>query len=97
MPRVADWAGRFSPEGWITRDGRFLPCDIEMGHPVVAFCALGGKDAEKRAERLGWLRLSDYGDRICKPLNQAQRNTLWDYCQTLGIDYAETEAAIKHL
>ena len=95
--RVADWAGGFSREGWITRDGTFLPCDFEMGHPGVALCALGGKDAEKRAERMGWLRISDYGDRICKPLNQSQRNTLFDYCQALGLDYAETEAAIKLL
>lgn len=95
--RVEDWAGDFTPEGWITSAGKFLPCDREMLHGTVAMLALGGEDAETRAERLGWLRLSDYGDRICKPINQAQRNTLWDYCQALGLDYAETEAAIKFL
>ena len=95
--RVDDWTGDFTPEGWITRDGKFLPCDRDMGHPIVAMLALGGEDPEKRAERMGWLRISDYGDRTCKPLNQSQRNTLFDYCQALGMDYAETEAAIKLL
>lgn len=96
-PSVDRWTGDFTPEGWITREGKFLPCDREMGHPIVAMLALGGEDPEKRAERMGWLRISDYGDRTCKPLNQSQRNTLFDYCQTLGLDYAETEAAIKLL
>lgn len=96
-PSVDRWTGDFTLEGWITRDGKFLPCDREMGHPIVAMLALGGEDPEKRAERMGWLRISDYGDRTCKPLNQSQRNTLFDYCQALGLDYAETEAAIKLL
>lgn len=91
--------GELSPEGWITRCGKWLPCDIEWGHPLVAWLALGGNeaDAERRAESLGWVRISDYGDRTCKPLNQAQRNTLWDYCHKFGSDYEQVSAAIDRL
>lgn len=98
-PRVADWIGAYTPEGWITRAGKFLPCDREMLHGIVAELALGGdrKTAEVRAEKLGWLRISDYGDRTCKPLNQAQQNALFDYCEAHGADYAETLAGIKFL
>jgi hypothetical protein len=95
-PSVDRWTGDYTPEGWITRAGKFLPCDREMGHDSVAMLALGGdfQTAETRAEKLGWLRLSDYGDRTCKPMNQAQLNTLFAYCEALKYDYHATLAEI---
>lgn len=91
--------GDFSPEGWITRAGKFIPCSIDFGHATAAWLALGAseKDAELRAERMGWLRISDYGDRACKPLNQAQQNTLFDYCEAMKVDYEQVLAAIEFL
>jgi len=98
-PSVDAFVGAYTPEGWITRAGKFLPCDREMLHGMVAGLALGGdeKTAEVRAEKMGWLRISDYGDRTCKPLNQAQQNALFDYCEAHSTDYAETLAGIKLL
>ena len=93
------WTGAYTLEGWITRAGKFLPCDREMLHGLVAWLALGGSQdtAELRAERMGWLRISDYGDRTCKALNQAQQNALFDYCEAMELDYADTLTAIKLL
>ena len=98
-PKVDDWTGEFSPEGWITRAGKFIPCDYAFLHGLAAWMALGGeeKTAELRAEKMGWLRLSDYGDRTCKPLNQSQMNTLFDYCEAMSFDYKEVIEGIKFL
>ena len=90
----------FDDEGWIDEKGNFWPCDEHMLHGFIASAVLdlGEKDAEKEADRLGWLRLSDYGNRTAaKRLNQRQRNTLFDYCQHHGCDYHETLESIKYL
>lgn len=68
------------------------------GFIASAVLNLGEKDAEKEADRRGWLRLSDYGNRTAaKRLNQRQRNTLFDYCQHHGCDYHEVLESIKFI
>lgn len=98
-PKVSDWVGKFTQEGWITRSGKFVPCDMEFGHELAAWLCLGGtqETAEKRTEALGWMRLSGHGDRMVGEPNKAQLNTLWDYCQKMGYDYEETLAGIERL
>jgi hypothetical protein len=92
---VDDWTGPFCREGWITRDGKFLPCDREWLHGHVAWLALGGEDAEFRAERMGWLRISTYGESCSKPLSQKQRDTFWDWAEAMGFDYADIVATLE--
>lgn len=56
------------------------------------------KEAEREADRRGWLRISDYGNRTtARRLNQRQLNTLWDYCKHHGCDYQEVLNEIKYL
>ena len=90
-PKVDEIAGDFDMEGWITRAGKFIPCDREFGHGLAASLALGGDEdtAELRAEKLKWIRLSTSGDRVRGEPNQAQLNTLFDWCQTMKCDYRE--------
>lgn len=92
---IAHAIGDYCREGWITRDGKFLPCDIDWGHGVVATIALGGNDAETRAERMGWLRLSTYGESCAKPLTQRQRDTCFDWAEAMGFDYSEILATVE--
>jgi len=94
---VNDWVGPFCREGWITRDGKFLPCDHEWLHGEVAFLALGWKNAELRAERMGWIRISTYGESCSMPLSQKQRDTFFDWAEAMGFDYADALATIEDL
>ena len=89
----------FTFEGWITRSGKFISCDNTFLHGIAAMIALGGDEdtAELRAEKMGWLRISNYGDRITKPLNQAQINPLFDWCEAMSVDYKEELAGIEYL
>jgi hypothetical protein len=90
----------FEPEGWIDEKGNFWPCDQHMLHGFIAAAVLdlGEADAEKEADRRGWLRISNYGDRIAaKQLNAAQRDTYFDYCQHFKLDYRETLQTIEFL
>lgn len=91
----------FTDEGWIDDKGNFWPCDMHMVHGYVARQVLGmssDEDAEKEADKRGWVRLSDYGDRTCaKCLNQKQLNTLWDYCQHHRSCYADALKGIQFL
>ncbi len=104
-PVYQDWfntpdATRFAEEGWILPCGKFLAafrCDQGPDHPTVAKWYLG-EDGEAEADRLAWLRVSDYGDRICADrLTQAQMNTYFDLCEKLGGDYESSIREIKFL
>lgn len=92
--KISSLTGPFEREGWITRDGKFLPCDITWGHGAVAMMALGGKDAESRAENLGWIRLSTYGENCSKPITQKQRDTLFDWTEAMGFEFDEALSTI---
>jgi len=90
----------FTDEGWIDHSGKFWPCDEHMLHGFIAQCVLGGKedDAEAKADKLGWIRLSDYGNRTAaKTINQKQRNTLFDWCEYHELDFDEVVEGIKML
>jgi hypothetical protein len=99
-PKIPRWLIQgFADEGWILPDGRFVACfraDEGLPHPDVAKIILG-EDGEALADRLGWLRISDYGDRCTKRLTQAQTTTLFDYCQHVGADFNEVRNGIKFL
>ena len=90
-----DWTGPFEREGWITRDGKFLPCDREWLHGHVAWLVLGGKNAERQAEKMGWLRISTYGESCTKPLSQKQRDTFFDWAEAMKFDYADIMATLE--
>jgi hypothetical protein len=95
LPEATAWAD----EGWILPDGTFYAAfrmDAGPTHPDIAKWLLG-EDGERKADILGWLRISDYGDRCAKPLTQAQLDTLFDYCEHCGSDYADTVLGIKIL
>jgi len=86
-----------TPEGWITREGKFFSCDREWLHGTIASLVLGENEecAEQKAEKLGWVRLSDYGFSCEKKMNQAQQNVLWDYCQKYDLDYESEKEEIE--
>lgn len=87
-------------EGWITDKGVYWPCTQDLKHSMVAASVLDSneEDAEAAADRMGWLRISDYGDRTAaKKLNKKQLNILWDFCQHHGSDYEEVLANIQYL
>jgi len=85
--RIDQWTGEFTYEGWITEDGRFLPCDREFMHETVAMCAFDHARGALMAENAGWLRISSDSNQIRGTITQAQMNTLWDYCEALEFDY----------
>lgn len=89
--------GSFCREGWITRAGKFLPCESSWLHGHVASLALGGANAEYRAECMGWLRISTYGESCTKRLSQRQRDTYFDWAEAMGFDYAETVATLEDM
>jgi hypothetical protein len=81
-------------EFWIARDGKLYACDEFIKHGDVAKSVLG-QGGELMAEQLGWLRASDYGVNCSKSLSQAQRNKLWDWCESHELDYEEFCARYK--
>lgn len=88
-------------EGWIDERGILWPCPHEYyKHGEVASAVLGCevKDAELEADKRGWLRLSDYGNRTkARRLNQRQLDTLWDWCEAHGCLYQEVLQDIQYL
>lgn len=83
-------------EFWIDLRGVFWPCDEFMKHGFVAETVLGN-DGEKIAEKMGWLRVSDYGCHCKRPLNQPQQDKLWDWCNAVGKNYQEMLSGITIL
>lgn len=71
-----------------------------MLHGFIASAVLDlrEQDAEKVADRRGWLRISDYGNRTAATqLNQSQLDTLFDYCQHHDCDYHEMLKSIEYI
>jgi hypothetical protein len=89
----------FLDEGWITETGKYWPCDEHFLHGEIAKSILGGLSetgAEIEADRRGWLRLSDYGNRTAaKRLNQKQLDTLFDWCEFHGLDFKQILATVQ--
>jgi len=76
-------------EGWIDERGKWWPVDDAPGgwlHGHVAEWILG-ENGELEAERRGWVRISNYGNRTTRPLNKKQRDTLFDYATHFGVCY----------
>jgi hypothetical protein len=101
MIRIPKWLPRdmSSAEAWILPDGRFVSVhrpDQGLDHADTAKMILG-PTGELEAERQGWLRISDYGDRTTQPLTQGQLDTLFDYCTAQGSDFKEALENIKFL
>ncbi len=82
--------GISSKYGWITLEGSFIPSDPEK-HGEAASEYFDGLDPELQAEQAGWVRVTrNFGvlnSRCIRPLNQAQQDTLFDYCTSFGLDY----------
>jgi hypothetical protein len=79
--------------GWILPDGTFLPCRWHGHREVVLdYFKSDTVDVERRAECLGWAKLtrqlSDSTPMLyCqKPITKAQLNTLFDWCQKWQYD-----------
>lgn len=99
-PLIPDWLETsFEDEGWILPDGRFVACYrpyVGPDHAMVAKFILG-EDGESEADRRGWLRISEYGDRCAKPITQRQQDTLFDFCEHHKADYREVLADVRLL
>lgn len=88
MAWLQSWPLSEVDECWITREGKLYACDEYLTHGEIAKSVLGS-GGELAAERLGWLRISDYGVCCIKALTQAQKNKLWDWCEAHELDYEE--------
>jgi hypothetical protein len=90
----------FLDEGWIDDRGKYWPCDEHFLHGYIAASVLGmpEDDAEKEADKRGWLRLSNYGDRTAaRKLTKRQRDTLFDFCEFHGSDFRGVLNGIAYL
>lgn len=73
-------------EGWIDDLGNFWPVGYHETHADIAQLLLG-EDGEAEADRRGWLRISDHGDRCARKPNQRQLDRWFDYCEHWSEDF----------
>lgn len=88
MKWLQSWPLSDVNECWITRTGKLYACDEYLKHSDIARDILG-EGGELAAERLGWLRISDYGVNCSQSLSQAQQNKLFEWCEAHNMDYEE--------
>lgn len=78
-----------SDTGWLSPTGVFWRCQVWQ-HVATAQLlvsevdAEGERDPEEALERLGWAKVTAGRWRSGKPLTQAQRTALWDWCERHG-------------
>ena len=76
--------------GWIDREGIFYPVEYGQHHLFAEKVMSESINPELSLEKLGWVKITKVSNQwaiiFLKP-TQAQKNTLWDWCEDSNEKY----------